>query len=182
MPVDEKIITTKTKQKQDNRKKFKVVIILFLILMIVTGIINTALKYTGYKGLLRKVMIAYENYDIDELVSLSSDAYYYAGDDYVDDYFMSKVGETLDSFEESIGHNYKFSYKVNELYTVSGYKQKELFQTIESAYPEYNTKEIKKIVVSNITVTAQQGARKSEKNVGITMLKEKDTWRLLYIE
>ena len=56
--------------------------------MVLIGVIavNVVLKFTGYNGLLRKVMKAYETYDIEKLVSLSSNIYYYGEENYGEDY------------------------------------------------------------------------------------------------
>lgn len=68
-----KIIDSERKKK--HKKIFKLVIVLILIVAVAAAAINVASKFTGYNGLLRKVMSAYEGYDIDTLVSLSSDIY-----------------------------------------------------------------------------------------------------------
>ena len=107
-------VTDPEKQKKV-KKTFKLVAGL-MVLLIVAGIaFNVVSQYTGYNGLMRKVMAAYEKYDIDTLISLSSNMYYYGDEDSVEYYFESKVGENLDSFEASVGHNYKLSYKVMKL-------------------------------------------------------------------
>ena len=99
-------VTDPEKQKKV-KKTFKLVAGL-MVLLIVAGIaFNVVSQYTGYNGLMRKVMAAYEKYDIDTLISLSSNMYYYGDEDSVEYYFESKVGENLDSFEASVGHNYK---------------------------------------------------------------------------
>ena len=82
-----------------------------MVVLIGVIAVNVVLKFTGYNGLLRKVMKAYETYDIEKLVSLSSNIYYYGEENYGEDYFESKVGETLEFFETSVGHNYKFLMK-----------------------------------------------------------------------
>ena len=129
-----------------------------------------------------KDMEAYEEYDIDTLVSLSSDIYYYGEDDYVEYYFENVVGTTPDSFESSVGHSYQLSYEVNETYTMSERKAKETIEGIEYAYPDFDVDIIEKIVVSNITVTAKQGSKSVKRDLNITMSKEDGTWKLLYIE
>ncbi len=169
-------------KKKKNKKIFKIAVALILVVIVATTAINVVSKVTGYNGLLRKAMAAYEEYDIDTLVSLSSDIYYYGEDDYVEYYFENVVGTTLDSFESSVGHSYQLSYEVNETYTMSERKAKETIEGIEYAYPDFDVDIIEKIVVSNITVTAKQGSKSVKRDLNITMSKEDGTWKLLYIE
>lgn len=170
-------------QKQKMIKK-KVKRIGFFVIIIVVAMIgfNIASKCIGYNGLLRKVMTAYENYDIDTLVSLSSDMYYYGEENWVENYFEYSVGDDLDSFESTVGHNYKLSYKVDEIYTLSDRKMNTLIDTIESEYPDFDASAIKKAVVAEITVAAKQGDNSVERDLSITMTKEGSSWKLLYIE
>lgn len=175
-----KIINPEKKKK--NKKIFKIVVALALVVAVAVIAINVVSKFTGYNGLLHKVMTAYEGYDIDTLVSLSSDIYYYGEEDYVEDYFKNRVGATLDSFETSVGHSYQFYYEVNETYTMSERKTKEVLDEIEYTYPDFDVSILDEMVVSDITVTAKQGSKSVERNLSITMSKENGTWKLLYIE
>lgn len=174
-------VTDPEKQKKV-KKTFKLVAGL-MVLLIVAGIaFNVVSQYTGYNGLMRKVMAAYEKYDIDTLISLSSNMYYYGDEDSVEYYFESKVGENLDSFEASVGHNYKLSYKVNETYAMSERKENDLLDDIENAYMDFDISKIKKVVVADLTLTAKQGNKSTNRDMNIVMTKENGSWRLLYIE
>ena len=171
-----------SEKKKKNKKIFKAMIALALVAVVAVTAINVVSKFTGYNGLLRKVMTAYEGYDIDTLVSLSSDIYYYGEEDYVESYFENCVGSALDSFETSVGHSYQFSYEVNETYTMSERKTKEVLDGIEYTYADFDVSIIEEMVVSDITVTAKQGSKSVERDLNITMSKENGTWKLLYIE
>ena len=102
--------------------------------------------------------------------------------DSVEYYFESKVGENLDSFEASVGHNYKLSYKVNETYAMSERKENDLLDDIENAYMDFDISKIKKVVVADLTLTAKQGNKSTNRDMNIVMTKENGSWRLLYIE
>lgn len=174
-----KIIDSERKKK--NKKLIKLVIALILVAAVAAAAINVATKFTGYNGLIRKVMSAYEGYDIDTLVSLSSDVYYYGENDYVESYFENTVGTALDSFESSVGHSYQLSYAVNETYTMSERNVDVTLKEIENTYPDFDVSIISEIAVSDITVTAKQGNESVEKDLHITMSKEDGSWKLLYI-
>lgn len=170
-------------EKQKKVKKaVKLVAVLAVLIVVAVVARNIASKYTGYNGLLRKVMTAYENYDIDTLVSLSSDMYYYGEEDWVEYYFESNVGNNLDSFESSVGHSYKLSYKVNEIYMLSERKQDEMLSEIEYTYADFDVDTIEKVAVADLTVTAKQGSKSVNRDMNIVMSKEDGIWRLLYIQ
>ena len=174
-----KIIDPERKKK--HKRIFILVIALILIAAIAAAAINVASMFTGYNGLLRKVMSAYEEYDLDILVSLSSDVYYYGDDNYVESYFENVVGTTLDSFESSVGHSYQLSYAVNETYIMSERNADVTLEEIENAYPDFDISIISEIVVSDVTVTAKQGSESVDKAINIIMSKEDGSWKLLYI-
>lgn len=170
----------------EKQKKVKKTVkrVLGLAILVAVAIIafNIVSQFTGYNGLLRKVMTAYENYDIDTLVSLSSDMYYYGEEDWVEYYFEYSVGDDLDSFESSVGHSYKLTYEVNETYVMSERKVDEMLSEIEYSYSDFDVSIIEEVVVADLTVTAKQGSKSVNQDMNIVMTKENGTWRLLYIE
>lgn len=164
------------------KKKFlKIVAVLFL-LIVVTAVVNIVSQFTGYRGLIRKAMAAYENYDIDTLVSLSSDVYYYGNEDYVENYFENRVGDALDSFETSVGHNYKFSYEINEIYQLSNRRASEILNDIEDVYPDFDISIIKDIYAADITVSVSKDERLSSNKIQIIMTEENEVRKILYID
>lgn len=170
-------------EKQKKMKEMSKWIVATASLVVIAVIaFNIVSQYTGYNGLLRKVMTAYKEYDIDTLIFLSSDMYFYGEDDWVEYYFECNVGDDLDSFESSVGHSYKLSYKVNEIYTVSDRKLDNMLDQIEYNYVDFDINVIKKIVIADLTVTAKQESKSVSTDMNIVMSKENDSWRLLYIE
>lgn len=186
-PVDGSVTTSSVKivdpeKEKKNKKIFKLAVALILVMAVALTTFNVVSKFTGYNGLIRKVMAAYETYDIDTLVSFSSDIYYYGEEDYVEDYFENVVGTTLDSFELSVGHNYQMSYEIKETYTISERKTNEILEGIEYSYPDFDVSIIKELVAFDITVTAKQGSKLDDRDLNVTMSKENGSWKLLYIE
>lgn len=170
-------------QKMKMMKKVKGGIALAIVVVAVIAVIKIISGFTGTNGLVRKVMTAYKKYDIDTIVSFSSDIYYYNDyEDYVDEYFEYAVGKNIDSFESSVGHSYKMSYEVEEIYDLSQRKQDEILKNIEDMHPDFDVDIISKIAVADVKVTAKQGSKTVSKTVKITMSKEGSTWKLLYIE
>lgn len=170
-------------QKMKMRKKVKGVIALAIVAVVVIVVIKIISGFTGTNGLVRKIMTAYKKYDIDTIVSFSSDIYYYNDyEDYVDEYFEYAVGKNIDNFESSVGHSYKMSYEVEEIYDLSQRKQDEILKNIENTYPDFDVDIISKIAVADVKVTAKQGSKSVSKTVKITMSKEGNAWKLLYID
>ena len=64
-------------EKTKSKKRTGLLILVLLFIIGVLGAVKIIPQYTGYRGFLRKVMSAYEKYDIDALVAMSSDVYYY---------------------------------------------------------------------------------------------------------
>lgn len=169
------------KQKK-TKKTIKLIIGLIAVVAVAAIAISVVSNFTGSKGLLRQVMSAYENYDIDSLVSMSSDMYYYGYDDFAEYYFTYSVGENLDAFEVSVGHSYTLSYEVNEIYTMSDRKFGELIRNIENMYSDFDASIIEKAVVADLTLTAKQGNKSTKCDLQVTMTKEDGKWKLLYID
>lgn len=163
-------------------KKIKLGVSVVAVVVVIAIIFNIVSSFTGYNGLIRKTMTAYEKYDIDTLISLSSDFYYYTPEEYAEDYFERKVNDSLDYFETFVGQNYKITYEVNDVYTMPERKQNALMKDISDYYQEFDVGLIDDVAVANLTVTAKHGNRSTSQNMQITMTKENDEWKILYID
>lgn len=187
MPVEDTIVpmlSFKDPEKQKKTKKTVTGIIAAVALVVAVVIaFNIVFQFTGYNGLLRKTMKAYENYDIDTLISLSSNVYYYEDDeDWIEEYFEYHVGKDIDLFDTEVGHNYKITYEVNEIYSTSERGVSEILKYIESTYPDFDIDTIQKIVIADVTTTVKQSDRSSSCDITVVMTKENGDWKLLYLE
>lgn len=173
-------------KKKAAQKKMKKIIKLCVgaaaLILVAVIAFNLITAFTGYNGLLRKVMAAYESYDIDALVDMSSDVYYYSSEDYAERYFENAVGYALDAFESSVGHSYKLSYEVIETYKLSNRNFQSMLDDIAWSYEDFDHSVIEEIVVAKVNVTATQGKRSADREIEITMTKENGNWKVLYIE
>lgn len=174
----------KKKTRRKIMKTFKICAWLFCLMLVAVITFQIVFAFTGSNGLLRKVMAAYEDYDISTLVFLSSDMYFYGKEDSIEaeDYYSNYVGYSLDAFESAVGHSYKISYEVNEIYTVSERKLAGMIEEIKYNYPDFDTDVITKIVIADLMVTAKRGDKSIAQNISVVMSKENRSWRLLYIE
>lgn len=171
-----------SKKQKKGRKRVRMFVALAVLAIFAISAFWIVSNFTGSNGLLRKVMKAYESYDIDTLILLSGNMYVYGEKEDLRYYFEDSVGSDLDFFETSVGHKYKFSYEINEIYELSERRHSELINEIKKNYPGFNTKNINKAVIADLTVTAEQGKESASRYIKITMTKENDEWKLLYIE
>lgn len=178
-PVEKKIAGVEYGKKKGHAKLVMVMIV--LLILIVFGF-NVILSYTGCKGLIRQVMKAYKEYDIDTLVEISSGMYADGMEDIAAYYFEYTVGDDLDTYEDAVGHKYKLSYEINEIYTMSERRLSELLNNISEKYPAFDVNTIQKVKVAELTVTAKEGSRSSEYALQLIMSKEEGSWKLMYIE
>ena len=189
-----KVNMTGQEKKRENRKIFKRIAVAIVAAAVLAAALKTGSNFIGYKGLLRKVMRAYEDYDIDKLVSLSSDIYYYGGEnldetygddydgDFAEAYFEDSVGSMLDDFEEAVGHDYKLSYEIDEAYIMSDRARSRVLDSLELSFPDFDMEVIEKTAAAELTVTARQKDATDDQKLAVVMSKENGKWKLLGFE
>lgn len=170
-------------EKTKSKKRTGLLILVLLFIIGVLGAVKIIPQYTGYRGFLRKVMSAYEKYDIDALVAMSSDVYYYFdAENAAEESFKDSIGDTMDSFETYVGNNYSLSYEINEIYDMSPRKVSKLMDGIKSSVPDFDVDSIEKIMEAEVTVTAKKGDESNEQNITVCITKEGKYWKLFYFE
>ena len=170
-------------RKNEVKKRTGLLILVLLFIIGVLGAVKIIPQYTGYRGFLRKVMSAYEKYDIDALVAMSSDVYYYFdAENAAEESFKDSIGDTMDSFETYVGNNYSLSYESNEIYDMSPRKVSKLMDGIKLSVPDFDVDSIEKIMEAEVTVTAKKGDESNEQNITVCITKEGKHWKLFYFE
>ena len=164
------------------KKIVKTAIILVLVAAILLAAWSVGSSFIGKKGLIRQVMNAYKADSVYDLVDLSSDVYYYSyySDD-AEDYFEDRLDLIVDYFDSTVGYDYKLSYKINGIHTLSDRQLNNELDDIADDYDGFNVGSIEKMAIAEVTLTAKQGSRHVDRVMEITMTKEDDGWRLLYI-
>lgn len=187
MPVDgmpagtPKLNIQDPEKQKKTQKTVRLAVLLVGLLVVAVLLINLVPRYTGYRGLLRRVMAAYEDYDVDALLSMASELYDEA-DDFAESYFEANMDSALDMFEYTVGHDYSLSYKVNDIYTLSDRKMRSLRDELALAWSDYDVDAISKAVVAEVTLTAKEKGDTDDRSLQITMIKEDGAWKLLYIQ
>ena len=182
MPASTPKLNIQDPEKQKKTQKtVRLTALLVGLLVVAVLLINLVPRYTGYRGLLRRVMAAYEDYDVDALLSMASELYDEA-DDFAESYFEANMDSALDMFEYTVGHDYSLSYKVNDIYTLSDRKMRSLRDELALAWSDYDVDAISKAVVAEVTLTAKEKGDTDDRSLQITMIKEDGAWKLLYIQ
>lgn len=179
-----KIPGIKTEREQEKIRKIKkisklIIASVITIILVVIGI-NVGSSFIGYKGAVGKIMNAYEDYDMNTLISMASDLHYYSADEnYVDDNFSDIVAERLNSLENSVGHNVKIDYEITDSFELPEYKLDELLSQFESY--GIDTSDIKKIIQVELLITAKGNKTTNTYNSdGLLLVKEKGAWKAVY--
>lgn len=168
-------------QKAKMRKKIKLFAVLAVGIIIAIITINIVSGFVGYKGAVRKIMNAYEEYDLNTIVSMSSDFYYFMDDEsYAEDYFADIISDDLDNFEEQVGHKYKLNYEITDTYEMSEHKYEDLLDTL-SYFGDFDADIITKVMIVEIEVTAKDGKDSMTMELQLTLTKEDGSWKLLYM-
>ncbi|MCD8180322.1 MAG: zinc ribbon domain-containing protein [Firmicutes bacterium] len=180
--ISEKVTSDdKVKSAKTIGKKLKRIAALLIVVIVAVATLKTVSAFAGRNGLLRETMKAVKEYNIDTLVESSSEIYLFADeDDYLEDKYETQVGYFLDMFENTVGHSYRFSYEVNEIYTVSDRTFDTVIKNLENISSD--TDVIKKIAIADVTMSASQDGETKTVDVKVYMSKENNSWKLLYFE
>lgn len=173
-------------KKAKNKKRIKKFIGLIAVVVVVIIAINIISGFIGYKGAVRKIMNAYEDYDVDTLVSLTSnirlDVFDILGDDYATDYYENIVSDDLDYYENTVGHKYKLSYEITETYELTERKVDDLLDSAESYIEYIEDYDISKVMVVEVNVTAKEGNKSTDATLTIYLTKENGSWKLFQFD
>ena len=176
--------------KGGGRKKVNVMAIAVIAAMIIVlaALIFAITRLTqnddGRQGLIKQVIKAYEKEDIDSMIRLSSDIYRGKRIDGLtaEEYFRNVMGSSADYYENAVGHNYKLTYKILDLYDMSQRRQNEYVNSIMELYPYFSASTITAMSAAEVEITAKRGSSMVTEYKKITMSKEDGNWKLADIE
>lgn len=167
-----------------DKKKLKVVFILAFCVAALVFVAVLGVQYfnqnTGYNGLIRKTMAAYEDGDVDALMDLCSEILYHRGPSYtrpMEGYFEYLI----EYLEDEVGKNYKLSYEIEEVEHYSKRELKEMREDMETYY-EMDGDILDDAVVVEISVEAKKSRRSADVEIEMLLTKEKGVWRIYSLE
>ena len=92
------------------------------------------------------------------------------------------MGSSADYYENAVGHNYKLTYKILDLYDMSQRRQNEYVNSIMELYPYFSASTITAMSAAEVEITAKRGSSMVTEYKKITMSKEDGNWKLADIE
>lgn len=169
--------------KPQTKKKIKLFLklsILVIVLVIISlTAINIISSFTGYKGVINKGFNAFKDYDIDTLMTLTSEIKYFNMDsEKMEESISNSVSSKLDSYESEVGHDMSLSYELKDSYKLSDRKYQEFLKYVEDYY-DYDTSDISEIYLAEINIFAKGSFGEEDYNSNeFYVIKERDSWYL----
>lgn len=158
-------------------------VLIAFIAMLVIGM-KVASNFTGYKGTVRSMVKALQNYDMETLNSLTSptsDEIYGCiyGDDLYDGY-QEIVSDTLDKYEDNVGNIKRITYEISDVTELSDRRVEEAKDNLVML-SNIDASSIKKILKVDLALTVKGSKKTASYNVSkLYLFKENGSWKLYY--
>lgn len=168
--------------KRNVKKKFKKIAIISLVctLVIAIGIfsLNVFLYINSFERAIDTFVEGINEYNLDEIFSVSYEAKVFQYDDTTDyeNTFIQSISDSLDSYENQVGHDPVVSYEIVDSYKLSDRKLQSLISNIETVY-NYDASDISEVVCVSINLKIE--GPKGETSVpskDIYVIKENGKW------
>lgn len=173
------VSSTSPEQKKKVQNIVKFLIIAIIAVLIISVIGSVIVSSTGYRGTIKKMMNAYEEYDGEAMEAISSDfMIMLVEDDYNDpvEGITNLIYDTMDDFEQSVGDNIKFSYDITDTEEIAETTIKRAVATWEES--NYEGDDIEKAVEVSLKVKIKGSDDVRNQRLTITLLKESDGWKI----
>lgn len=156
-------------------KKGIIGIVAVVVLILVLNVVSS---FTGYKGVVRKVVNAFEDYDMKTLTACASDLNYY--NDYTDwdDVFEYRVSSKLDYYEDMLGHNLKISYKILDSYKMDDRNKNALIERYENEGVDVDKVKTVRVVELELKIKGSKSTSTFTKD-NMVLIKEGGKWKVL---
>lgn len=182
--TDVAVDTQKSEKKISGSKRIKLVALAIVALVAIVIISNFISNNTGYNGTIKKMVKAFEKYDMTRLQELTSEIsdeiYGMLYEDELEDYYENRVSEALDNIEERVGTIKTISYEITDTTKLSERRLDELKDNLVDTYEMY-VDDIKEIVQVDLKLTVKGSKKSSSYNVDtLLLIKESGGWKLLY--
>lgn len=177
------VVSEADKEKAEKTKKLiKTGLVAVAVIVVLSIAISVISSFTGYKGVVRKVINAFEDYDMNTLCSYASSLNYLDDDniEYYEELFEERVSNKLDYYEEELGHDLKMSFEIVDSYELDDRNRDELLDELEDTgafIPE-----IDDIKMVDLDLTIKGSRRSSTYSVDdFLLIKEDGEWKVLYL-
>lgn len=160
------------------KKTIKLIVAAIIVIFVAILTINIVNENTGYNAVIKKAMKAVESSDIDSLVAMSSDMFFYKNNPDIEKKYKSTVTDCFKTFNSGVGDDYKLSYTVEKTFSPAAGEYNQWIETVKHDYPDFDVSKIDKAVYSYITVSAKESKRSVSTKIKIIMTKENGKWKL----
>ena len=167
-------------QKKKTQKIVLVVFCVLIAIVMAAVIFGAVWNRTGYRGIVREIMQAYESYDVDTMLDRASELYYIVGESDAVDYFESVMSTGLDEFEDRLGYDYELSYEVLDANILSDRRLQAVLDDLQNSSTDFDPDVIEEIMLVEVELSGQ-GKRDYtvSKQIYLYLSNEYDEWRLL---
>ena len=170
-------IPKQSKMTPEKKKKIKksIIAVEIAIVLVVVAIvaINIVSDNTGYKGTLKKAINAFADYDMETLMSVTSEIEYMNID--MEDSISKEVSRKLDDYESAVGRDLEISYKIIDSYKLSDRKFSEFTQYVENNY-KYDCSDISQIMKVDLQLEIKGTQKTKTENVSLYLINERNKW------
>ena len=179
-----------SKKPFDEKKKFFRVIGLIaavaLLILVAVIVVSVAGGFTGYKGALRIMVNALEDFDMDALEKvasgISNEIYGLQYGDGLSDHYEDMVTRKLDSYEDELGPIRSIKYQITGESEFSDRRIRKVEEWLEEKYGiDTDALGIKKIMALDLTLTVR-GSKGTEKYYvqDLYLIRERGGWKIYY--
>lgn len=182
--TDVAVDNQKSEKKIGGNKRIKLVAVAIVAIVAIVIISNLISNNTGYNGTIKKMVKAFEKYDMTTLQGLTSeisDEKYgmWYGDE-LENYYEDRVSDALDNIEERVGTIKSISYEITDTTEFSERRLDKLKDELVDTYEMY-VDDIKEIIQVDLKLTVKGSKKSSSYNVDkLWLIKESSGWKLLY--
>lgn len=162
-------------------KNIKTIVVAVALVIVLSLGINVVSSFTGYKGVVRKVVNAFEDYDMNTLCSYASSLCYYGNDiEYYEDIFEDRVSAKLDYYENMLGHNLKMNFEIVDSYKLDDRKVDNLLEELEDMGAYAGKIDTIRRVEIELEI---KGSRNTSTFLidDLLLIKENGKWKVLYL-
>lgn len=176
------VVSEADKEKTAKVKKLiktgAIAVVAIIVLSVGFNIISS---FTGYKGVVRKVVNAFEDYDMNTLCSYASSLSYYGDDiEYYEEVFEERVSNMLDYYEEELGHGLKIKFEILDSYKLDERNTDDLLDDLEDSGAYVGNIDTIRMVELQLTI---KGSRRTSTYTtdDLMLVKENGKWKVLYL-
>ena len=165
-----------------NNKLFKIIIAAIAAIVVLVIAVNIIRANTGYKPVIKKMVKAYQDFDLTGLESITSDVAYSIIDDNYSrepqEVYKDRVEDALDDMEEDVGGTIKsIKIEYTDEQVISDRKLESIKMNLVKNY-NYDTDAIKKIVKVSFKLTVKGPKKTKSYPVSVYMIKENGKWKV----